>query len=258
MCSENARRGESFWKEMQMCWGLIDLLGVNRNVKKVTIDCELWTNLITSQVSNNSVYYQLGEYRWNLVLFLFANPRITRDVSTLLQSQSDTRQVIVLDDNMYYRSMRCLTCTRHIWGLRTLVHVASVFFPPCLKRILEMNDSFPRTMKSHGFGDPVWFLNVSPLENTLKFSCFSLLSQGKQWYHLCREHHCSYHQLFLQALGTSAPTSQPDDPGKSLEDYPTKNAWNVILRNLKPKRGTWLERWTFFGGEDSGSVSPNG
>lgn len=168
--------------------------------------------IITSQVINNSVYYQLGEYRWNLVLFLFANPRITRDVSALLQSQSDTRQVIVLDDNMYYRSMRCLTCTRHMFGSCTLSG-----FP-----LFEV-DSWdewlfsPYYFQSHVFGDPVWFLNVSTLE-TLKLWCFSLFFQGKQWYHLCREHHCAYHQLFLQALG-SCPY-QPDT-GDISEDHPT-------------------------------------
>ena len=173
-------------------------------------------------------------------------------MSSLLQSQSDTRQVIVLDDNMYYRSMRCLTCTRHIWGLRTLVHAASVFFSPCLKRILEMNDSFPRYHEVTWFWWSSLVFECLTLRNTLKFSCFSLLSQGKQWYHLCREHHCSYHQLFLQALGTNAPVQPTWRSGKSLEDYPTKT-----IKTHECNRSEIEAKEGHMGG-GSGAISPNG
>lgn len=37
-----------------------------------------------------------------------ARAKITTDVGSLLAEERN--QVIVLDDNMYYRSMRCLTC----------------------------------------------------------------------------------------------------------------------------------------------------
>lgn len=38
-----------------------------------------------------------------------ARAKIRADVGSLLDSESESNRVIVLDDNMYYRSMRCLT-----------------------------------------------------------------------------------------------------------------------------------------------------
>ena len=220
-------------------------------MKQVTIDC--WTVNKFDYFTSNQQFCLLPIGRISLE---FASYLLIQGLQEMWAPCCNRSQIHV---KWSCWMTTCITAACDAWlaqdtsgGLGLWFMQPQYFFPPCLKRILEMNDSFPRYHEVTWFWWSSLVFECLTLRNTLKFSCFSLLSQGKQWYHLCREHHCSYHQLFLQALGTNAPVQPTWRSGKSLEDYPTKT-----IKTHECNRSEIEAKEGHMGG-GSGAISPNG